>query len=484
MASSSVHPTTTPPASSSSIFLTISLTVNILLGSGFFAMPLSVHQAGASTSLLVCAVLCAVNIYTCATEASFVTLSRTILASAKPPEVTVVCKVLSSRATEVGYLAVLSLSIAGAMISYSFLFADSVCSIATGDQSTPHSPSLYLFAVLAFALITTPLSLAKVEEQAWLQALSFGLRIALLGVMTVTSLLAKFLDRIDESFPSVANASPAVEPSRTNAFTSLLGVVAFSLFLNSSLPTLLSTLKTPEDKRQIGFVVTFSMVLVTSLIFLLGLAISHSFGAKTASPANLLWAGFKWPVEGGCEGRACRWSSKVVEVLIIFFPALDVLSIYSVNTIILTNNIMEGIWGMDWREEGGGEGGRGGAGEEKPLLKTTAEAATTTAATKLARYEKYMLGGVNLLPIMVALLLPGFSKAIVFTGGISVLLCLVFPAFLGICALRPDLARYGDGELEKSRWNLKGVVDDRRVQWTVLVFGTGLTAIILGTTMV
>ncbi|GMI36034.1 hypothetical protein TeGR_g10790 [Tetraparma gracilis] len=458
-----------------STFQSISLTVNILLGSGFFAIPLAVQQTSILSTLLVTVVVFLLMTYTCISEASYVLLTQTFLASSKPPEVTIVAKTLSGRKFELTYLSVLSISIFGAMISYTMLFADSLTSIITGSQNTSHDSPTYLLCVLAFTLITTPISLAKVEEQVWLQTFSFYLRCVLLTIMSATPLVAKFLGRLETSFPSIVDADVAAAPSFSTAFTGLLGTISFSLFLNSTLPTMLDTCK---DRKKIGFITAFSMFLVSALIFMLGVCVAVAFGDKTVSPANLLWTSYQLPLET-CGG-GCKAASKVIEVLILFFPALDVLSIYSVNCIIITNNVMEGIWGVNWRGAGGGEGG-----EAAPLMGGGGGGGGGGEAGKgMAGKEKWVLAGVNVAPILVALLLPGFSKAIVFTGGISLLLCLVFPAYLAIRAGADEWRGYKDEGLADSWWNIVGFVDSDAAQYVVLVLGSILTAVILINTMI
>jgi len=292
--------------------------------------------------------------------------------------------------------------------------------------------------------------------------------------MSATALIAKYTDRLDASFPSIVDSSPAPVLSFSAAVTSLLGTISFSLFLNSTLPTMLAS---SRDHKNIGFITTFAMFLVSALIFLLGVAISYSFGDKTASPANILWTDYKLPF-ATCDSAACVSASKCVEVLILFFPALDVLSIYSVNVIILTNNIMEGMWGMEWRTlmvEGA---------ESTPLLQESEGAAPPRPAKNLAQYERGMLFAVNGSPILVALLLPGFSKAIVFTGGISLLLCLVFPAIFAIKSLSPEFVEFKEPTLLMSAWNMTSLVDNKLLQYIILVVGSGLTSIILVNTMI
>lgn len=154
------------------------------------------------------------------------------------------------------------------------------------------------------------------------------------------------------------------------------------------------------------------------------------------------------------------------------------LSIYSVNCIIITNNVMEGIWGVNWRGAGGGEGG-----EAAPLM-GGGGGGGGEAGKGMAGKEKWVLAGVNVAPILVALLLPGFSKAIVFTGGISLLLCLVFPAYLAIRAGADEWRGYKDEGLADSWWNIVGLVDSDAAQYVVLVLGSILTAVILINTMI
>jgi hypothetical protein len=214
------------------------------------------------------------------------------------------------------------------------------------------------------------------------------------------------------------------------------------------------------------------------------------------SPCNIMWSSYTLPIEQCRDSSACRASSKVIEVLILAFPALDVISIYPVNVIILTNNVIQFIEqrpGVDGAD--GADGANGADGETMPLIRNNNNNSNNSnisgvnsgensdATYKPYKHEKAILATINILPIAVSLLLPGFSKAIVFTGGISLVLCLIFPTVFGIIALNDKFKDYYDDALGESLWNIKGAVNSRGVQVCVLVVGVVCTVVVLGTTM-
>ena len=100
------------------------------------------------------------------------------------------------------------------------------------------------------------------------------------------------------------------------------------------------------------------MCISTILYVGMALSLSSVFEGSTISPANLHWVGFRWPVDKhnpSCQpgaGTFCDISARLVEVLVLLFPAFDVLSVYSVNCIILSNNLLETVWGIDKDEDG------------------------------------------------------------------------------------------------------------------------------------
>jgi hypothetical protein len=289
---------------------------------------------------------------------------------------------------------------------------------------------------------------------------------------------------VDVAFPGTLDtvepsAGPEVEENaRMSGILSVLGVLCFALFLNSSLSAVLECLH--SDTSRIRTVIPVSMALSALLYFLLAVSVSSTFGPKTLSPANLHWVGFRWPSNlescAAGAGTLCDYSAKVVEVLVLLFPALDVLSVYSINCIILTQNLLESV----------GSDALGTVAETLPLIGKGAQpkkkrcfggkgSITDTvhelvhphhARERMDKVEKFTLVFMTLSPIVCAIMLPGFSKIIVYTGAISIVLCLVYPALFGIKL----------GALKQTQ----GVQSSLTKEWGVMTIGSLLTVIILG----
>ena len=81
----------------------------------------------------------------------------------------------------------------------------------------------------------------------------------------------------------------------------------------------------------------------------LSIVVSVQFGSNTHNPCNLNWDGFRWPaswVGDTCDaGATCDWTAKAVEFIVLFTPALDVVSAYPFISIIVGNSLTEILLG-------------------------------------------------------------------------------------------------------------------------------------------
>jgi amino acid permease len=485
-------------SSSDGIVSATSIAINILMGSGFFALPLAWLDAGFWLSFFSLVVIGLIMTITCLWESDAILYTQDCLNYQKIPEVTTAISYCCGGATRIGYLGVLSASIFGSMVSYSILFSQSFSSIISLEHTPAnsnmtstqlfefeqqHKGNLYLIMMVIFACITTPMSLFKVEEQALVQTATAIMRFVLVGLMMITTFLAVYYDEKDISFPQYKaenrrlhsiSYDPNMPPTVSfSGVLSVLGVLSFALFLNSSLTAVLECLR---DKSLINKVVPLAMG-ASSLLYLgMAVSVAGTFGTSTQSPANLHWLGFRWPSDSQeCAvgaGTFCDYSAKLVEILVLLFPALDVLSVYSVNCIILTNNLLESAADMGLfkdatihtQKEVQSSKKRG---EKKPLLKKhTTDNYSESKPLASKNFERIALAVMNIAPILVAIVLPGFSSIIIYTGAISIVLCLVYPAVVALAI--PD-----------SPSRNQTLIGNRHIQWGVLVFGSVLSVVIL-----
>lgn len=96
----------------------------------------------------------------------------------------------------------------------------------------------------------------------------------------------------------------------------------------------------------------FTLIICFILFWLLGFFIADLFGEDVEQSANLHWNNYV-----GSTGRLARYGweetalwSRAISIFVVVFPALNCISSFPLNAIVLGNNIMSTIYGDNVRE--------------------------------------------------------------------------------------------------------------------------------------
>lgn len=330
----------------------------------------------------------------------------------------------------------------------------------------------YNISILILAILTTPLALMDISEQWYIQNTLTFIRVLRMVLMCVTPMLATTEVAMRLSFPaSFDNSSPIILPPTIfgdwHGVCLVLSTAVFGLFLNANVPIIIDSL---ADKNNYLKVIHYAFGICMLLYIWLAIVISYRFGNAIANPCNLNWTGFRWNLSEGEEGDSsctvgsfCDLSARLVEFIVVFCPAVDVASAYPFISIVLGNSLTEIIIGVPEDELidrlGEGEGGghlsasmHSTTNEKTPLTssihdKTEAQNRATfsldsdvglvqenalSAIAKFKKMNKWLRFAMNTFPLVLSVCMTSFSIVIQLTGAISVLICLVFPAYLSI----------------------------------------------------
>lgn len=440
----------------------VCVVVNLLMGSGYLALPHGFFVGGLVGSTVVLLAVLGVMIVTCLWESKCVVKAGRVLNSSKIPEVAEAMRVFCGKFWRNVYISVLSLSIGTSSWVFAILFAQTIsaslplyrpevlCQVPEEDGSGT-CQTRYVLNILLLGLFTTPLALMDVSEQAIVQNILAILRFLRCALMIVTPLLATTTEQLDRSFP-YANASQAAQMplmlGSTDGMCVVLSVCVFSFFLNSSVPIFIDALSNVNHALRIliyGFIVT------ASLYWMLGAVNSYTFGSSITSTCNLAWHGYRWPFAEHCTaGSLCDISAKVVEYVVVLSPILDVVSVYPLGTIVLANSVWEVVFGVAHHDFPGAVDqplvdhylpvSAVQAESEKAINETTrlinggASSLSDPAGSSCSHLfaKKAVRFVLNTLPLTLAVLIKDFLQIVSLAGSISVLICLVFPAYLSL----------------------------------------------------
>ena len=317
-----------------------------------------------------------------------------------------------------------------------------------GETVSAHCNTRYMLNIAILALCTTPLALMDVKEQWYVQNTLAFVRVCRMLLMCITPMLVGAIGDSPEmrhSFPgsfvtssSSLSAGPPLMVGSLYGLSQVLSAAVFSQFLNGSIPIIIDSLK---DRNNYIRVLNITFAVCFCLYVWLSIVVSTQFGSTTANPCNLNWAGYRWPTSAedgehsdtSCStGSFCDLSAKLVEFVIVFCPAIDVVSAYPFISIILGNSLTEMVLGPNTEDNTT-------TTEEEAALLTNANVSsvTATATPSLSKasyklWNQFFRFAMNITPMILAVTITNFSTVIQLTGAISVLICLVFPPLLSL----------------------------------------------------
>jgi hypothetical protein len=317
---------------------------------------------------------------------------------------------------------------------------EETCTSHDGETISDICNTRYMINIALLAAFTTPLALMDVKEQWYVQNSLAFIRVCRMLLMCITPMLVGAIGDSPEmrsSFPgSFVSDTPSSPPpflvGNLFGLSQVLSAAVFSQFLNGSIPIIIDSLKNRDNYIK---VLNITFTTCFCLYVWLSIVVSTQFGSTTANPCNLNWVGYRWPSEdGSCErGSFCDLSARLVEFIIVFCPAIDVVSAYPFLAIILGNSFTEMVLGANTDSTESNDG------EEDSLLHSNQTSSRGSSEMQASDswfsykvYNKLFRFAMNILPMILAVTIENFSTVIQLTGAISVLICLVFPPLLSI----------------------------------------------------
>lgn len=324
---------------------------------------------------------------------------------------------------------------------------EELCTGRDEDVASPLCETRYMINMALLAAMTTPLALMDVKEQWYVQNTLAAVRVCRMLLMCITPMLVGGIGdspAMRSSFPgSFVTDSPSAGPpllvGTVFGLSQVLSAAVFSQFLNGSIPIIIDSLKNREDYIRV-LNITFASCFC--LYVWLSIVVSTQFGSTTANPCNLNWVGYRWPGsddEACSPGSFCDLSARLVEFIIVFCPAVDVVSAYPFISIILGNSLTEMALGTN--KESSQDNRVDLDSEQSTLLHNGSDSGSTASSGSPATEScgsyyrmcnKFFRFLMNILPMILAVTIANFSTVIQLTGAISVLICLVFPPLLSI----------------------------------------------------
>lgn len=415
-----------------SSLLSFCITVNLVMGSGYVTLPYAFYRAGLVLSVVVVAVLTLLIIITSHAEAEIMHRAQVLCEYRKGAalqseegtavgsggdhvfQMTELCQLFGGRPLLLLYTVALVLYLFGASFTYAILFSTSVATTLPlpllglercdpASAGFPSSCRLLPVYLLAYAVIVLPLAAVGVRKQVWLQALLCALRFLVGVLMCVTAVWAMAAGREEDLFgldKQHQHEARDVPLARWAGLPLLVPSVLYSLLLNAGVAVVAQSM--PDEgtrRRQLGRCITWGMASTAALYLVMALPVVLLFGPAVKPSCNLEWWSF-----GGTGSLRRLWWSSLVSHLVVLFPALDVLSIAPLTTIVLADNLLPAL-----------------------LLHASPPSPDGRGSTWRRPVCRVVCG---VPPVVCAWFVPNLSRAVAWTGAIAILVSFVVPPYL------------------------------------------------------
>lgn len=211
----------------------------------------------------------------------------------------------------------------------------------------------YNIYTLVYAAVVIPLSCLNLDEQVVFQLMLSACRFVLIFFMIYTAIRATY-DTDTTYFVSQQEAEGA-ESVRFEGFYSMFSILVYSALFHNGIPVLSEPV---ADKKRLGDVFKATLVLCSVLFWTLGYFIANFFGHNVEQSTNLNWRDYvggtghptrdddQW--SAGWTGTAI-WA-EALSFFVLVFPAINVVSSFPLNAIVLGNNLMAAVYEEDVHE--------------------------------------------------------------------------------------------------------------------------------------
>jgi len=356
------------------LFSTTCIVVNMVMGCGFLALPSAFHDSGLVLGSIVLVIVTVLMTGTGFFEAEIMCRAELVMkARLKHKNVSQLkgniadelkigkhafpmvelSEIFGSQRLKGFYTLSLVLLCFSAAWSYASVFGNAFAAyipvpfLNSGGtcektDSTDSCMELYRFYILLFGIIAIPLSTLGVKEQELFQVVMTFLRFTLVVAMVGTTVqglvtdTAVFGDVVKED--NISSTNDLLSLFRFQGLWSILSTSIFAQCLNTNISVVVHDMR---DKARLGTALASGMAVTCCFYLAIALAVATFFQGGVASSCNVNWYSY----HGGYPGEGARpWWAAALSGFVVTFPALDVLSVYPLNALIMAQNLMAFVY--------------------------------------------------------------------------------------------------------------------------------------------
>ncbi|EMD46612.1 amino acid transporter, putative [Entamoeba histolytica KU27] len=335
-----------------SLLSVFSLTMNIMIGTGVFGMPLAYFEAGLVLSLVLLFIFYLLT--SCTALYVLEAISRVgtyikrndLLTGYKHSKVDVYeaygYTSLASHTAGKWFKTVINILMIvncyGILWSFVGTSVSSIGTIWWSFQNEPeHCPvkghfslewecqATYYRSILFYALLVVPLSFLKLSSQTFVQFLMMLYCVIVFALMLITCFVRLGFD----------GPISEIKIFDFSGFGTVFSHTAFALVCHISIPDIIA----PAEKKNKTHIPIITSLFIASLFYgLIGAVCSVTFGETVQTPVTLNWGSYTGIRSGWTEGKT-QWYAYIIRYLIVFFPLVNLTSSFPIVAQTVTGNI-------------------------------------------------------------------------------------------------------------------------------------------------
>jgi len=347
--------------------IAVCFTVNYLVGTGFLTLPWAFVQGGLILSTIL--LLVATGISDVAKDFLLEAMARAeavvplelgnnendievvnneideteegpLIVKERKFEMTDLCRIFMGEKAAKIFISCLSFSLFMTLWAYTVVFVTTLQDEFTGTGDKDLDADIY---VLVFALIVVPLSCLELKEQIFIQVTLAFCRVLMLVFMVSTTLL--FPDDFrDKQYNPNTNPFREVPLFNVAGFSQAFPIILFALGFQIAIPGISQAV---TDKRQLSGIFRTTFLLCAMAYILVGVSVPLATGQTVAQSSNVMWSNFRAGTgelnEDG-EYVGVVWWAQAISFFVVTFPAIDVISAFPLNAIVLGSNLLDALF--------------------------------------------------------------------------------------------------------------------------------------------
>lgn len=259
-------------------------------------------------------------------------------------EYTELCRMFLGNIGEKSYVASVALSITLQLWGYTAVFSSAMAEEVPLGFGFDGDYRIY---TLLFAAVVVPVSCLELKEQVAFQMFLSFCRFLVIFLMIQTTVVASMPRNHAEVHFVGHDGAKGTTWVDFSGFYAMFSILVYTAMFHNGIPVLSEPV---ADRRKLATIFQDAIIVVCIACWVLGAVVAHYFGDEIEQSANLNWSKYV----GGTGRLSDDGSGKWVDVafwvratswFIVCFPALNVMSAYPLNAIVLGNNLLVGACG-------------------------------------------------------------------------------------------------------------------------------------------